>query len=930
MTPAGAAFRPSGSGVLPVGGTEVMAAARTRLDEAGVRSALDRLAAAIRTGSEAGDPRSFLRAVVGAVREATEADVALVRTVAPGGWLATRAVSAASPALAAQLEGGRTAGSSLALEEGDESADLPAAVRSVAASAGATAFLSLPFPAGSLELFRAGSSFDEDERALARLAAAALGAVIPSTLEPDPSPRLNGRELELAGDALLAATDDDAAQAVARVAAAATGASGAILWRWDGGPGSAPAALAARWGDASLSWARERAQAAWERSAPVTLDAGPVVGEDEAVAVATLLLGRPPFGALQLFFPAAASPDEATLARLAIFAVRAGHALAGGERAQRLAGELERTRALLALVGDANARLSLSHTLETVVDRLSDLLEADRIAVYLREGGGLVPSAERGLAGPHVRIAERLLELALGPFRARGVFVLADARRDPRLAGLEEELAATAIEAAIAVPLLAPAELTGLLAVYPARGRSLSADEGALLSALAAQIAVAVENARLHERATRLRGELEQALALEVRAAQQLGSLYEISRSFAQSLSLETTVEAVARTVVELLGVDAAVMRMPDEQRANLVPLALHVADRRLLDSVRTILSRPEPLAKFPGRRLLAKGRPLLLDAETAGWLGEAYALLVPFLERGATAVVVPIATPTELLGTLTLLSLDPQRPITAEASELALTVAGQAALAIDNARLYQGQKEFADTMQRSLLPRAHPELPGIELGEVYESSARVDVGGDVYDFLALDDGRLAVVLGDVTGHGIEAAADMAMAKFVFRSLAREHPEPGDFLAAANDVVYDEIGLGKFITMAYLTVDGASGRVACASAGHPAPRLVAAAGEVHGLEARGVALGISEAQEYEEVHATLEAGASLVVYTDGVIEARRSGELYGTERLDALLAERRGLPPAELARAVLDDCRAWGGGNLGDDCAVVVIRRTAH
>ena len=77
--------------------------------------------------------------------------------------------------------------------------------------------------------------------------------------------------------------------------------------------------------------------------------------------------------------------------------------------------------------------------------------------------------------------------------------------------------------------------------------------------------------------------------------------------------------------------------------------------------------------------------------------------------------------------------------------------------------------------MQRSLLPRSHPAVQGLEVGEVYESSARVDVGGDVYDFLELGDGRLAVVLGDVTGHGIEATADMAMAKFVFRSLAREH-----------------------------------------------------------------------------------------------------------------------------------------------------------
>jgi serine phosphatase RsbU (regulator of sigma subunit) len=213
-------------------------------------------------------------------------------------------------------------------------------------------------------------------------------------------------------------------------------------------------------------------------------------------------------------------------------------------------------------------------------------------------------------------------------------------------------------------------------------------------------------------------------------------------------------------------------------------------------------------------------------------------------------------------------------------------------------------------------------------VGEVYESSARVDVGGDVYDFMELDDGRLAVVLGDVTGHGVEATADMAMAKFVFRSLAREHPEPGDFLSAANEVIVDEIASGKFITMAYLTIDGARGDVACASAGHPAPRLVLPDGTVRGLEATGLVLGIDSGQDYDEVRADLPSGAVIVVYTDGVIEARLDGELYGVERLDPLLAEHRDLPPRELALRVVEDCRDFAGGELGDDVAVVVIRRT--
>ena len=254
------------------------------------------------------------------------------------------------------------------------------------------------------------------------------------------------------------------------------------------------------------------------------------------------------------------------------------------------------------------------------------------------------------------------------------------------------------------------------------------------------------------------------------------------------------------------------------------------------------------------------------------------------------------------------------------------MTVAGQAALAIDNARLYQQQKDFSETMQRSLLPSALPDVGGIEVGHVYQSAARVDVGGDVYDFLHLDDGRLAVILGDVTGKGIQAAADMAMAKFSFRALARMHPEPADFLAAANEVVVDEIETGKFITMLYVLLDPESSTVACASAGHPAARVVTPDGQVGELGGHGLALGIDTDQEYEVARTELVPGTTVVLYTDGVIEARRDGELYGEERLDDLLRRRAELGPQELADAVLADCKSFAGGELSDDCAVVCLR----
>jgi serine phosphatase RsbU (regulator of sigma subunit) len=181
-------------------------------------------------------------------------------------------------------------------------------------------------------------------------------------------------------------------------------------------------------------------------------------------------------------------------------------------------------------------------------------------------------------------------------------------------------------------------------------------------------------------------------------------------------------------------------------------------------------------------------------------------------------------------------------------------------------------------------------------------------------------------VLGDVMGHGVDATADMAMAKFVFRSLARERTEPGAFLAAANDVVASEIAPGKFITMAAVVIDGERAEVACASAGHPAPRLVLPDGTVEPIAARGLALGIEAPQSYDGVTAAFPPGASVVLYTDGVVEARCRGEQFGLERFDRLLSDARGLPAKEIALTALAACRDWSEGDLTDDFAVVVIK----
>ena len=879
------------------------------------REALEALAFAAARVAASASLDEALAAIADAAVEAADAELAVVRAPDGRDALAARAVAPSASALAAEVAGSRTTAAEI-------EAGVPAPLRRVAERIRAAGVHVEPVRVdgsivGSVELVRVASAFDAADRTAAVLLAAQTALAIRAFGIPAGAASLGRtRWLELAGEALASGADyRRAGHHALRAAVDATDATGGAIWRLE--PSGSLELLDSHGEIAEALQAGEpralEALAAWRPVAVEHDDALP----DTVADIVTVLLGQPAFAALQLFYPSGGGPADAELAALTGFATRAAHALHAGERAQEVGVELDRTRSLLEVVSEAIANLSLAHTLETAVERTAELLRIDQLGVYLLDRGQLFAAAGRGLAFGHEGVADRLLELLLGPLRARTTLFAACDGDDPALVRVREALASAGQECALGVPLHASGEPIGLLVAYPGSD-TLQEGDVALLAALAAQLAVAVQNARLHEQSKQLGETLADVLASERQSTRQLSALYEISRSFAQSLSLDTTLDAVTSTIIEVLNVDAAVIRVPDERGDQFVPSAVHVADSRLAHPVRTILERPQPR---PPRTF----EPLLLDAATARRLGGAHALLVPFLEKGSTAALLPIATPTELLAQLTILSLDPAAPIDEDTLATARTISQQAALAIDNARLYQQQKEFAETMQRSLLPSEKPEVPGLDVGTVYESAAQVDVGGDVYDFLEREDG-LAVVLGDVTGHGIDATADMAMAKFLFRSLAADHPHPGDFLAHANEVVVREIAPGKFITMAALLVT-ADGAIEVASAGHPEPRLVHADGTVEALSCGGLALGIVEDQEYESVRAVLEPGAAVVLYTDGAIEARAERELFGVERLDALLREHAGEPAQALADAVLAACRAFSGGGLADDCAVVVIRR---
>ena len=720
----------------------------------------------------------------------------------------------------------------------------------------------------------------------------------------------------LAGALVVALDYSGLPRRLAALVAAATRAEQVLLWLGDH-PDTVQLGTSAVLSSSDLDAARERAGRVREQGKPLREHL------PGALAV-TLPLGLEPLGVLEARFSEEMQTTEGELEALQTLAARVAGVLEEAALRRDLVLELERTQALLSFSGQAMSELAVEPALNVAVERIADLLGIERVAVYLNGEDGLRTAAARGLQGAHERIGARMLELALASGRLAGGVVVADALSDERLEPLRDVLVESGVEAIFALPLEAANELIGLLALYPSKDRVPDESERGLLEALRNQLAVAVHRASLHEQATLLGSELEHSLRAERQAAAQLRALYEVSRAFAQSLSLQTTLEAAAKTIAELVGVDVAVLYMLDERQEKLEARALHVARGDLEEPMRAILGRSLPLTGDIAR-VIREGLVLRLTHETAD-AGDSQRLLGPFLERGSTAIVLPVATPKEVLATVTLISLSPEQPIRDETTEVALAIVGQAALAIDNARLYEQQKAFADAMQRSLLPDYEPEIEGLDVGAVYAASARVEIGGDLYDFMVLEDGALAVVLGDVTGHGVDAAADMAMVKFTFRSLARRYPEPGAFLAAVNEVVLEEVELGKFVTMVYMKVDPARTELACACAGHPRPRMLRADGSVESLPVGGLALGIVGNQTYQEVRIPYAPGDAFVLYTDGVIEARRERELYGTPRLDDFLRRHSQLGARELADAVLADCREFAGGLLLDDCAVVVVR----
>jgi serine phosphatase RsbU (regulator of sigma subunit) len=313
-------------------------------------------------------------------------------------------------------------------------------------------------------------------------------------------------------------------------------------------------------------------------------------------------------------------------------------------------------------------------------------------------------------------------------------------------------------------------------------------------------------------------------------------------------------------------------------------------------------------------------------------------------MKEAGVRLVVPLVSQGELIGLLNLGPRLSQQEYSADDRKLLSDLSTQTAPAVRVAQLVRQQKQeaqererieqelrIARLIQQTLLPKTLPQLPGYDVAAYYQPAR--EVGGDFYDFLDLEDGRLGLVVGDVTDKGIPAALVMATTRTVLRAAAQRLFSPGEVLRISNEALVSDIPPNMFITCLYAILEPESGRLVYANAGHDLPYRRRADRDWEGAEelrARGMPLGLMSGMVYEEKEIVLGKGESVLFYSDGLVEAHDPNyEMFGFPRLQGLVGTHRsggssmiGFLLSELTRFTGDD---W---EQEDDITLVTLERS--
>ena len=486
--------------------------------------------------------------------------------------------------------------------------------------------------------------------------------------------------------------------------------------------------------------------------------------------------------------------------------------------------------------------------------------------------------------------------------------------------GVETEIVVLGRRWTVAVAGVTATDLTPAVA-YGASGLALTLVAGGLFLLAARRERNLVERQadaeRLMARET-LQVRITEAIEREIEGDARLGSL--------------------ARQMVPAVGDICVVHEATTGGKVRRVGVA--ALDERTAELIR---SMPEPPATSPIRAAISTRQPVLYtrvsedrEARRALERGIAPRPRVGDDERSAadrlladeiSSMIVPLVARNRVLGTITLtvLGSSGRPPLSRDDLAFAMEVATHAAVALDNARLYEQQRDIAGILQSALIPRALMDVPGAEVAARHRAGMQgTEVGGDFYDLFEVG-GHWMAVVGDVCGKGPEAAALTALARHTVRATARLGP------AGAVARVHEAIrasGEHTYCTLCCVELNPGPGGIAATvtTAGHPEPRVVATDGTVRRLEVTGPLVGVLDDPTFRAQELTLEPGTMLFICSDGIPEARHDGDFFGDHRLEALLSALANETPARMLERLEQEVIRFVAGSPRDDLAMFALR----
>ena len=645
-------------------------------------------------------------------------------------------------------------------------------------------------------------------------------------------------------------------------------------------------------------------------------------GGFEGLATLPLLVDGRPIGSLALIF---AEPRDFPEAERQFLEIVSGLCAQSLRRAQALEAEQSLAAGLARLqeVSDlALARLPIDELLAEIPGRIAALLECDSVRILLLDEAGRELVERAGTAfdadAPPLRVPVGLG--FAGSVAERAEPIVLDDVSQIEIVG---EIMSGNVRSAAGVPLQAET-LLGVLDVGSRRLRHFTHADIELLRLAADRVARAIERGRVFEleRAARERSEfLERTNAVLTR-------------------SLE--IPDIMRRVVQ-----AAVPRLGDWCQ-----LAVFTDEHAVVPMIEVAHVDPDKLAwaqelrdRFPYDQDALIGIPAAVRIGTTQYYAEINDELITLATpnrdvqdvlkrlRVRSSIVVPLRGRTGIIGALQLVQAESERRYTRADVQLAEAVAARVAIALENARLYERERAIAGTLQQSLLPPHLPEIPGLEVAHRYwTASDTALVGGDFYDVISVGPDSWGVLVGDVSGKGITAAALTGVARQTARAAARHSVGPSDVLSWLDDAVKDQSDQfgGQYCTAVYGVLErGDDWTFRFVLGGHPRPVHIAA-GKAPTLVGRpGSVLGLLDNPVFYETELTLEPGDTLLLYTDGVTDVAGPSALDDAGLL-AVVAEAMRDSPEATVTALYQALEARHARVARrDDTAILALHRPA-